>query len=129
MRAPDDAEPSRSWLAQYDRRRLEAELGRRSRCRTIAGVEINFLHVRSPRADARPLLMTRGWPGSAMEFLDALDDLSDPPPGQPAFHVVAPSPSGPGFPGNPAEPGRGADRIADTWAELMSRLGYQRFLA
>jgi len=63
-----------------------------------------------------------------MEFLDALDDLSDPPPGQPAFHVVAPSP-GLGFPDRPAEPDWEAERIADTWAELMSRLGYERFLA
>lgn len=69
----------RYWLEEYDWRRLEAELNDRGQWRTVIdGLGIHFLHVRSPRADARPLLMTHGWPGSVVEFLDILDELADP---------------------------------------------------
>ncbi|MFI2259981.1 epoxide hydrolase family protein [Streptomyces tubercidicus] len=120
----------RYWLEEYDWRRLEAELNDRGQWRTVIdGLGIHFLHVRSPRADARPLLMTHGWPGSVVEFLDILDELADPPAGEPAFHVVAPSLPGFGFSDKPAGTGWGIERIADAWAELMTRLGYERFLA
>ena len=124
------AELCRYWLEEYDWRRLEAELNGRSQWRTtIGGLGIHFLHVRSGRPDARPLLITHGWPGSVVEFLDVLDELIAPAPSDPAFHVVAPSLPGFGFSDKPAEPGWGVERIADAWAELMSRLGYERFLA
>ncbi|MFD7478280.1 epoxide hydrolase family protein [Streptomyces sp. NPDC059837] len=124
------AELCRYWLEEYDWRRFEAEFNARGQWRTtIDGLGIHFLHVRSARPDARPLLITHGWPGSVVEFLDVLDDLVDPPADQPAFHVVAPSLPGFGFSDRPAESGWNIDRIADAWVELMSRLGYGRFLA
>ncbi|MFJ9619462.1 epoxide hydrolase family protein [Streptomyces noursei] len=124
------AELCRYWSEDYDWRRLEAELNGRGQWRTtIDGLGIHFLHVRSARPDARPLLITHGWPGSVVEFLDILDDLADPPAGLPAFHVVAPSLPGFAFSDKPAGTGWGVERIADAWAELMSRLGYERFLA
>jgi pimeloyl-ACP methyl ester carboxylesterase len=125
----------RAWLEEHDWRRVEDELNRRGGFRTaIDGLGVHFLHVRSPRGDARPLLVTHGWPGSVIEILDVLDALVDPgdgPDGQalPAFHVVAPSLPGYGFSDKPTGPGWGVDRIADTWAQLMTRLGYDRFLA
>ncbi|GAA4870692.1 epoxide hydrolase family protein [Actinomycetospora straminea] len=125
----------RAWLEEHDWRRVEDELNRRGQFRTaIDGLGIHFLHVRSPRRDARPLLVTHGWPGSVVEVLDVLDALVDPgdgPDGQalPAFHVVAPSLPGYGFSDKPTGPGWGVERIADAWAGLMGRLGYDRFLA
>ena len=123
-------ELSRSWLEDYDWRRLEAELNRHGQFRTeIDGLSIHFLHIRSPREDARPLLITHGWPGSVVEALDVISGLVDPPAGEPAFHVVLPSLPGFGFSGKPKTTGWGLARIADAWAELMTRLGYSRFLA
>ena len=125
----------RAWLEEHDWRRVEDELNRRGGFRTaIDGLGVHFLHVRSPRSDARPLLITHGWPGSVVEVLDVLDALTDPGDGPdgtalPAFHVVAPSLPGYGFSDKPTGPGWGVERIADAWAELMTRLGYDRFLA
>ncbi|TVT56701.1 epoxide hydrolase 1 [Amycolatopsis rhizosphaerae] len=118
------------WAEEYDWRIVEAELNDRGQWITrIDGVDIHFLHIHSPRPDARPLLITHGWPGSVVEALDVVDGLSNPPADQPAFHLVIPSLPGFGFSGKPAEPGWNLERIADAWAELMSRLGYQRFFA
>lgn len=121
----------RAWLEEHDWRRVEEELNRRGQYRTaIDGLGIHFLHVRSPRSDAAPLLVTHGWPGSVVEILDVLDALTDPgDPALPAFHVIAPSLPGYGFSDKPTEAGWGVDRIADAWAALMTRLGYDRFLA
>jgi epoxide hydrolase len=120
----------RSWLEDHDWRRLESELNRRGQWRAeMDGLGIHFLHVRSAREDARPLLITHGWPGSVVEALDVLDALVDPPADQPAFHVVLPSLPGYGFSDKPTTTGWGLERIADGWAELMTLLGYRRFLA
>jgi len=121
----------RAWLEEHDWRRVEDELNRRGQFRTaIDGLGVHFLHVRSPRSDAQPLLVTHGWPGSVIEVLDVLDALTDPGDDSlPAFHVVAPSLPGYGFSDKPTEAGWGVDRIADAWAALMTRLGYDRFLA
>jgi epoxide hydrolase len=121
----------RYWLDDHDWRRLEAELNRHDQFRTtIDGVGIHLLHVRSPRADARPLVLTHGWPSSVVEVLGIVDALVDPGSDDlPAFHVVAPSLPGYGFSDTPTAPGWGVDAIADAWAELMARLGYDRFLA
>jgi epoxide hydrolase len=93
---------------------------------------VHFLHVRSPEKDARPLLMSHGWPGSFVEFLDVIGPLTDPAryDGDPAdaFHLVIPTLPGFGFSGR-AEPGWNTGRIARAWAELMSRLGYDRYIA
>lgn len=120
----------RAWLEEHDWRRLESEINSYPQIMTsIDGVDIHALHVRSDRADARPLIITHGWPGCIVEALDVIDQLVNPPADEPAFHLVLPSLPGYGFSGKPETPGWGLERIADAWAELMSRLGYGRFLA
>lgn len=125
------AELCRAWLEEHDVHALAAELNSRGQYRTVIdGLGIHFLHAESPRRDARPLLITHGWPGSVVELLDVLDALTDPPEASdPAFHVVAPSLPGFGFSDKPTTTGWDVDHIADAWVELMARLGYRRFLA
>jgi pimeloyl-ACP methyl ester carboxylesterase len=98
---------------------------------TVDGLGIHALHVRSPEPDALPLVLTHGWPGSVVEFLDVLGPLADPRAhgGDPAdaFHVVAPSLPGYGRSDAPTEPGWDVDRIARAWVGLMGALGYDRF--
>ncbi|MGY4719451.1 epoxide hydrolase family protein [Naumannella huperziae] len=121
----------RHWRTGYDWRAFEERLNAIGQFRTtIDDLGIHFLHRRSPRADAIPLIMTHGWPGSVAEFTGVIDELADPvEPGAPAFHVVAPSLPGFGHSDRPASTGWGTERIAAAWAELMGRLGYERFLA
>ena len=108
------------WCDGYDWRRCEARLEQIGQFRTeIDGLDIHFLHARSPRAEAFPLILTHGWPGSVIEFLDALQPLTDA-----GFHCVVPSLPGYGFSAKPAAPGWGVERIARAWAALMARLGY-----
>ena len=121
-----------TWSSTYDWRRVEATLNRFGPGRTtIDGVGIHFLHHRSPHPDALPLVLTHGWPGSVVEFLRVIEPLTDPTAhggrAEDAFHVVVPSLPGYGFSEAPTTTGWGRDRIADAWAELMSRLGYERF--
>lgn len=122
------------WAEGYDWTAANARLQRLPQFTTVIdGVEIHFAHVVSPVAGARPLVLTHGWPGSYLEFLDVAERLADPGRhgGDPAdaFHVVIPSLPGFGFSGHPTEPGWGAQRIATAWVELMRRLGYKRFYA
>ncbi|MFF9042764.1 epoxide hydrolase [Streptomyces parvulus] len=119
------------WRTGYDWRAFEARLDRIGQFRTsVDGLGIHYLHRRSSRADAVPLVLTHGWPGSVAEFAHVVDELADPPdPGAPAFHVVAPSLPGFGYSDKPATTGWGTERIAAAWVELMGRLGYDRFLA
>jgi pimeloyl-ACP methyl ester carboxylesterase len=122
------------WRTDYDWRRCEATLNGFDQYRTaIDGLDIHFLHVRSPHADALPILITHGWPGSVIEFFKIIGPLTDPAThggnAADAFHVVAPSLPGFGFSGKPAERGWNAERIARAWAELMRRLGYDRYIA
>jgi pimeloyl-ACP methyl ester carboxylesterase len=122
------------WLNRYDWRRCEARLNTLGQSRTIIdGLGIHFLHIRSPEPTARPLVMTHGWPGSVIEFLDVVGPLTDPVTygglAEDAFHLVLPSLPGYGFSDRPAETGWTVDRVAAAWVELMSRLGYDRFLA
>lgn len=120
----------RYWLEDHDWRRLEDEINGLGQWQTVIdGLNIRFFHVRSPRADAQPLLITHGWPGSIIEHLDIARALSDPPADQPAFHLVLPSLPGFGFTERPVATGWGLNRISDAWAELMRRLGYETFLA
>ncbi|MFC9795707.1 epoxide hydrolase family protein [Streptomyces sp. NPDC127584] len=119
------------WRTDYDWRAFEARLNRLGQFRTtIDGLGIHFLHCRSARADATPLLLTHGWPGSIAEFVDVVDELVDPTDGDaPAFHIVVPSLPGFGYSDKPAATGWGTERIAAAWVQLMERLGYDRFAA
>jgi len=125
---------ARYWTTDYDWRKVEAKLNALPQFTTeIDGVEIHFIHVRSPHEDALPLIMTHGWPGSVIELLDTVGPLTDPTAhgGTPedAFHLVLPSLPGYGFSGTPTELGWENGRIASAWTELMARLGYTRFVA
>jgi pimeloyl-ACP methyl ester carboxylesterase len=125
---------ARYWEAEYDFGRLEARLNALPQFTTeIDGIDIHFIHVRSPHEDALPLIMTHGWPGSVVEMLETIGPLTDPTAhgGTPedAFHLVLPSLPGYGFSGEPTELGWESGRIARAWAELMDRLGYTRYVA
>lgn len=118
------------WRSGYDWRRCEARLNSLGQFKTeIQGLDIHFLHVRSPRTDALPLVITHGWPGSVIEFMGVIEALTNPPPGELAFHVVAPSLPGFGLSGKPAETGWGVPKIAFCWIELMQQLGYENWVA
>jgi pimeloyl-ACP methyl ester carboxylesterase len=120
------------WRNGYDWRKAEARLNEFPQFTTeIDGQNVHFLHVRSPEADATPLLLIHGWPGSIVEFLDVIGPLSDPRAhgGDPAdaFHLVIPSLPGFGFSGPTSEAGWTSRRMASAFAELMSRLGYEKY--
>lgn len=122
------------WLDRYDWRATEARLNRFPQfMTTIDGVEIHGLHVRSPHADALPIVITHGWPGSIVEFHKVIAPLADPTAhggrAADAFHVVCPSLPGYGFSGKPTQPGWGVVKIAEVWDTLMTRLGYERYVA
>lgn len=120
----------RSWRHEHDWRATERRLNRIPQLVTeIDGIPIHSLHVRSDHADATPLLLTHGWPGSFLEFEQVLPLLTEPPAGEPAFHVVVPSLPGYAFSGRPATTGWDIHRTARAWCELMRRLGYPTFLA
>jgi pimeloyl-ACP methyl ester carboxylesterase len=120
------------WRDGYDWRKHEATLNQHPQfTTTIDGANVHFLHVRSPEPDALPLILTHGWPGSIVEFLNVIGPLSDPRAhgGDPAdaFHLVIPSIPGYGFSGPTRQAGWTTDRIAKAWAQLMARLGYARY--
>ena len=122
----------RYWAEEYDWRATEARINALPQFRTeIDGIGVHFLHVRSPHPEALPLIVTHGWPGSIVEFLKVIGPLADPishgGDAADAFHVVCPSLPGYGFSERPAKPGWGVERIAAAWADLMDRLGYERY--
>jgi pimeloyl-ACP methyl ester carboxylesterase len=122
------------WAEEYDWRTREAALNRFDQFVTeIDGVDIHVVHQRSPHPDALPIVLTHGWPGSIVEFAKVIEPLTDPTAhggtADQAFHVIAPSLPGYGFSGKPTETGWGIEKIADVWAELMHRLGYERYVA
>ncbi|WP_417824124.1 epoxide hydrolase family protein [Thalassospira lucentensis] len=119
------------WRTEYDWRSFEARLNQIGQFRTtIDGLGIHLLHRRSTRADATPLILTHGWPGSIAEFTHVIDELAAPKNRDaPAFHVVVPSLPGFGYSDKPATTGWGAEKIAAAWVELMDRLGYHKFAA
>src|ERR1700747_2246555 len=115
------------WRTQYDWRSAEARLNSSPQFVTeIDGQRIHFLHVRSGQPDAKPLLITHGFPSSVAEFQYLIEPLVTPPAGQ-AFHVVAPSLPGYAFSTPLSATGWAMGRTARAWAELMRRLGYQRY--
>jgi pimeloyl-ACP methyl ester carboxylesterase len=120
------------WRSGYDWRAVEARINRYPQFTTeIDGQTVHFLHVQSPEPDALPVILTHGWPGSIVEFLDVIDPLTDPRAhgGDPAtaFQLVIPSLPGYGFSGPTREAGWTNYRIAAAWVELMRRLGYDRY--
>ncbi len=124
----------RHWAAGYDWPQRQALLNRHPQfLTTLDGLDIHFLHVRSPHAGAMPLLLTHGWPGSVVEFQQVIGPLTDPTAhggrAEDAFHLVIPSLPGFGFSAKPATTGWGVDRIAAAWAQLMARLGHHRYAA
>jgi pimeloyl-ACP methyl ester carboxylesterase len=120
------------WRTSYDWRAWEAKLNQYPQFTTeIDGQNIHFLHVRSPEPDATPLILTHGWPGSIVEYLDVIGPLTDPrsygaDPAD-AFHLVIPSLPGFAFSGPTDDTGWNRYRTAKAWAELMERLGYDRY--
>ena len=127
-------ELARYWATGYDWRTCEAKLNALPQFKTgIDGVDIHFIHVKSPHPDALPLVITHGWPGSIIEMLGVVGPLTDPVAhggsAGDAFDLVIPSLPGYGFSGEPAEVGWDPGRVAQAWAELMRRLGYTRYVA
>ena len=124
----------RYWATDYDWRKAEARLNAFPQFVTkIDGVDIHFIHVKSRHANAMPIIITHGWPGSVVELLEIIDPLTNPTAhggrAEDAFHVVVPSLPGYGFSGEPAELGWDSGRMARAWAELMQRLAYTRYVA
>ncbi len=122
------------WATDYDWRRFENKLNGWPQFTTeIDGIDIHFIHVRSPREDALPLVISHGWPGSVAEFHKIIDALADPVAhggdAADAFHVVAPCLPGYGFSGKPTSTGTSVEKIARMWGQLMARLGYDRYVA
>ena len=127
-------ELARYWTTEYDWRRCEARLNALPQFTTeIDGLNIHFIHVKSPHENALPLIMTHGWPGSVIELLETIGPLTDPTAhggrAEDAFHLVLPSIPGYGFSDEPTELGWGPIRIGQAWHELMRRLGYTRYVA
>lgn len=122
------------WSEKYDWRAREEALNQFAQFKMkVGGLDIHFIHERSPHENARPLVITHGWPGSIVEFQKVIGPLTNPTEyggnAEDAFHVVCPSLPGYGFSEKPSETGWGVEKIADTWGELMLALGYSRYLA
>jgi pimeloyl-ACP methyl ester carboxylesterase len=122
------------WATDYDWRRFEQKLNAWPQFVTeIDGIDIHFIHVRSPHDDALPLIISHGWPGSIVEFHKIIDALANPTAhggsAQDAFHVVAPCLPGYGFSGKPTSTGTSVEKIGRMWGTLMERLGYPRYVA
>ncbi|HEU5212610.1 MAG TPA: epoxide hydrolase [Gaiellaceae bacterium] len=124
----------RYWAGEYDMERYAKRLNAFPQFMTeIDGLDIHFIHVRSPHENALPLIITHGWPGSVIEMLNVVGPLSDPTAyggsADDAFHVVVPSMPGYGFSAKPTEPGWDPLHIAKAWIQLMGRLGYDHYVA
>jgi epoxide hydrolase len=122
------------WQHKYDWRRCEKRLNAHPQFITeIDGLDFQFMHVKSPHANAMPMVMTHGWPGSVLEFLDVVGPLTNPTAhgseARDAFHLVCPTLPGFGYSGKPTAPGWTLDRIGKAWGQLMARLGYDRYVA
>ena len=127
-------ELARYWVTDYDWRACEARLNALTQRKSVIdGEDIHFIHAKSPHADALPLIITHGWPGSIMEMLGVIGPLTNPTAhggsAEDAFDLVIPSVPGYGFSSEPTELGWNVGRIAGAWAELMRRLGYTRYVA
>ena len=122
------------WATQYDWRRFEKKLNSWPQfSTTIDGIDIHFIHLRSPNEEALPIIISHGWPGSLVEFHKIIDALADPAAhggdDEDAFHVVIPCLPGYGFSGKPSTTGTSVETIGRMWGKLMARLGYNRYVA
>jgi pimeloyl-ACP methyl ester carboxylesterase len=131
--APMDA-LAHYWATEHDWRKCEAQLNALPQFKTeIDGLDIHFIHVKSPHENALPLIITHGWPGSVIELLEVVGPLTDPTAhggrAEDAFDLVLPSLPGYGFSAEPASVGWDPGRVARAWAELMDRIGYTRYVA
>ncbi|NCG25848.1 MAG: alpha/beta fold hydrolase, partial [Actinobacteria bacterium] len=122
------------WATSYDWRRFEAEINAYDHFLTeIDGIDVHFMHVRSPHEDARPMIITHGWPGSVAEFMKIIDPLTNPTEhggsADDAFHLVLPSMPGYGWSAKPTTAGTSTGKIAEMWDVLMVRLGYDSYVA
>lgn len=122
------------WADDYDWRRCETDLNARPNFVTeLGGLDIHFEYIRSPHADATPLIVTHGWPGSIVEFRKIIEPLTDPTAHggdeHDAFHLVLPSLPGYGWSAKPTTTGTGVAAIATMWDDLMVRLGYDSYVA
>jgi pimeloyl-ACP methyl ester carboxylesterase len=122
------------WASQYDWRRFETLLNSWPQYTTnLDGIDIHFIHRRSPEQNALPLILSHGWPSSVSEFRKVIDVLADPVAhggkSEDAFHVVVPSLPGYGFSGKPKQAGTSVEKIGRMWGQLMARLGYERYVA
>ena len=122
------------WGEQYDQQRLANRLNTFDNFKTnLLGLNFHFMHIKSSNPNARPLLLTHGWPGSVVEFLKVIGPLTEPQEhggtADDAFHLVIPSLPGYGFSDKPQATGWGVEKIADAWSTLMARLGYSQYFA
>ena len=122
------------WGSDYDHQRLAKRLNTYDNFKTtLLDLGIHFMHIKSSNAQARPLLLTHGWPGSVVEFLKVIEPLTEPQKhggkAEDAFHLVIPSRPGYGFSDKPTTTGWSVEKTADAWAELMARLNYPRYFA
>lgn len=122
------------WRDEYDWNRCQEQLNALPQFMTeIDGLDIHFLHIKSPHRNAMPMVMTHGWPGSILEFMKVIGPLTDPEAfggrGEDAFHLVIPTLPGFGWSGKPDQPGWGIERIGRAWGQLMARLGYKKWVA
>ncbi len=122
------------WRNEYDMQRLAHRLRAYPHFTSeFDGIDVHFLHVRSSNENAKPLLLTHGWPGSVVEFLKVIGPLTEPQEhggnAEDAFHLVCPSLVGYGWSGKPTSPGWGVEKMGQVWGQLMQRLGYDAYLA
>ena len=122
------------WLNDYDWRKHEKEIKKFPQfLTTINELDVHFIHFKSPHKNAKPLIITHGWPGSVVEFFKVIERLADPKidgiNAEIAFDVITPSLPGFGFSGKPKKPGFGVEKIADTFSKLMQTLGYEKYFA
>ena len=122
------------WLNDYDWRKHEKEINKFPQfLSTINELDVHFIHFKAPHKNAKPLIITHGWPGSVVEFFKVIERLADPKidgsNSEIAFDIITPSLPGFGFSGKPKKPGFGVEKIADTFSKLMQTLGYEKYFA
>ncbi|MEC7830320.1 MAG: epoxide hydrolase [Pseudomonadota bacterium] len=122
------------WINEYDWRSREEYYNTFTQFITdVDGIDIHFIHIKSPHKEAKPLIISHGWPGSIVEFHKIINPLIDPVShggkAEDAFHIVCPTLPGYGFSGKPSQPGTGVEKIAELWDLLMSKIGYNKYFA